>query len=103
MAKLMYCTIENIIEARKLAKIILQEKLVACVNIIPAVESMYRWKGKIETENEVALFIKTVEEKIAPAIKRIQELHSYDVPEIIVLPIEDGLKEYLDYISKETA
>jgi periplasmic divalent cation tolerance protein len=102
MAKLIYCTVENIIEARKIANLLLEEKLVACVNVLPSIESIYRWKGKIETNHETILFIKTVDEKIPYAIQRIHELHSYDVPEIIVLPIVDGLNEYFDFVRQET-
>lgn len=102
MPKLIYCSTSNIDEARMIAQRLLEEKLVACVNIIPTVESMYRWKGLIETEKETVLFIKTINEKVDATIKRITQLHSYDVPEIIVLSLVDGLKEYFDFLRKET-
>ncbi len=102
MAKLIYCTTADVMEARKIANMILEEKLAACVNIFPEVESIYRWKNRIETDKETALFIKTIDEKVATTIKRIQELHSYDVPEIIVVPLVDGLKDYFDFLKQET-
>lgn len=102
MPKLIYCSTSNIDEARMIAQRLLEEKLVACVNIIPTVESMYRWKGLIETEKETVLFIKTINEKVDATVNRITQLHSYDVPEIIVLSLVDGLKEYFDFLRKET-
>lgn len=102
MPKLIYCSTSNIDEARMIAQRLLEEKLVACVNIIPTVESMYRWKGLIETEKETVLFIKTINEKVDATIKRITQLHSYGVPEIIVLSLVDGLKEYFNFLRKET-
>jgi periplasmic divalent cation tolerance protein len=102
MPKLIYCTSKDISEARMMAKTLLEEKLVACVNIMPSIESMYRWKGIIESEKETALFIKTVDELVEKTIKRINQIHSYDVPEIIALPLVDGLPEYFDFLRKET-
>lgn len=102
MPKLLYCTTSDIIEAKKIAKVLLEEKLVACVNIIPTIQSMYRWKGAIETGSESALFIKTVDEKIGDTIARVKELHSYDVAEIIVLDLVDGSKDYFEFLRKET-
>jgi len=102
MAKLIYCTTSDVMEARKIAHMILEEKLAACVNIFPEIESIYRWKNRIETDAETALFIKTVDEKVSNTIQRIKELHSYDVPEIIVVPLADGLKDYFDFLKQET-
>lgn len=102
MPKLVYCTTSDIAEAEKIANTLLEEKLVACVNIIPSIRSMYRWKGSIEMGTESALFIKTVDGKVTETIDRVKELHSYDVAEIIVLDLVDGSKEYFDFLSKET-
>jgi len=103
MVAAVYTTIDNIQDARRIAKTLVEEQLVACVNIIPAIESIYRWKGKIEEDNELVLIAKTVDDNIKKTISRIKELHSYELPDIIVLPIIGGLKEYLDYIVNETA
>ena len=103
MVAIIYTTIEDIKDARKIAKTLTQEQLVACVNIIPNIESVYRWKGKIEYSNEIVLIAKTVDQNVKKAIQRIRQLHKYEIPGIIVLPIIGGLKDYLDYISIETS
>ncbi|RLI64927.1 MAG: divalent-cation tolerance protein CutA [Candidatus Asgardarchaeum californiense] len=92
----------SIKEARKIAKILVGEKFVACVNIIPNVESIYRWQGNIEEDNECVILAKTNESNIDKTIKRIKELHSYDVPDIVSFPITKGLKEYLNWVKDET-
>ena len=101
MAKIIYSTINNIQDARKIAHTLIEEQLVACVNIIPNIESVYRWKGKIEEENEIVLIAKTSDEKIEKTIQRIEQMHTYDLPDIIVLPIIGGLNDYLDYLNTE--
>jgi len=102
MVAAVYTTINNINEARKIARILVEEHLVACVNIIPDNESVYSWKGKIEEAREIILIAKTKEGNVEKTIQRIKALHSYETPDIIVLPIVGGLKEYLDYIESET-
>jgi periplasmic divalent cation tolerance protein len=103
MVAAIYTTIDDIKTARRIAQKLTEEQLVACVNIIPNIESVYRWKGKIENSNEIVLIAKTVDQNVKKTIQRIKQLHKYDVPDIIVLPIIGGLKDYLDYISKETS
>jgi len=103
MVAVVYTTIDNVQDARKIAKTLVEEQLVACVNIIPNIESIYRWRGKIEEDGEFVLIIKTVDDNIEKTIRRVKELHSYELPDIIVLPVVGGLKEYLDYIVNETA
>lgn len=103
MVVVVYTTIDNIEDARRIGHTLVEEQLVACVNIIPKIESIYRWKGKIENDNECILILKTVDDNVKNTIHRIRELHSYELPDIIVLPIIGGLKEYLDYITNETA
>ena len=103
MVAVIYTTIDDIKDARKIAKTLIQEQLVACVNIIPNIESVYRWEGKIEYSNEIVLILKTVDQNVKKAIQRIKQLHKYEIPDIIVLPIIGGLKDYLDYINTETA
>jgi periplasmic divalent cation tolerance protein len=102
MVSIVYSTIDNIQDARKIAYTLIEEQLVACVNIIPNVESIYRWKGKIEEENEVVIIAKTIDEKIEKTILRIEQMHSYELPDIVVLPIIGGLNDYLDYLSTES-
>jgi periplasmic divalent cation tolerance protein len=86
-------------EARKIASHIVKNKLAACVNILTApVQSIYRWKGKVERARETLMVIKT-STKCLPALeKTVLRLHSYDVPEFIVLPVVAGSREYLDWL-----
>jgi periplasmic divalent cation tolerance protein len=103
MVAAIYTTIDDIKAARRIAQALTEEQIAACVNIIPNVESVYRWKGKIENSNEVVLIAKTIDQNVKKAIQRIKQLHTYEVPDIIVLPVIGGLKDYLDYISLETS
>ena len=103
MVAIIYSTIDDIQDARRIATTLVEEQLVACVNIIPKVESIYRWKGKIENAEEFVLIAKTTDQNVKKTIERLKVLHSYDVPDIVVLPIVGGLKEYLDYINNETS
>jgi len=102
MVSIIYSTIDDLKDARRIASTLVEEQLVACVNIIPSVESIYRWKGKVENAEEVILIVKTADENVKKTIQRIKQLHSYELPDIIVIPIIGGLKEYLDYITNET-
>jgi periplasmic divalent cation tolerance protein len=88
-------------EARRIARALVDQSLAACVNIprVP-VESIYRWKGKVESAAEVLLVIKTAKSRFAALQAAIESLHSYDVPEIIALPIVKGSADYLDWISE---
>ena len=103
MVAVVYSTIGDIIDARRIANTLVEEQLVACVNIIPNIESIYRWEGKIDSDNEVVIIAKTKDENIKKTIQRIKSLHTYDLPDIIVMPVVGGLKEYLDYIHNETS
>jgi periplasmic divalent cation tolerance protein len=87
-------------EAPKIAQTLVERKLAACVNLIP-IRSIYNWKGKIEDDKENLLIIKTKKDKIDQLKKSIKELHSYEVPELIIFSIEDGLPDYLNWIDME--
>jgi periplasmic divalent cation tolerance protein len=88
-------------EARRIAKAVVAQKLAACVNILDArVESIYRWKGKVESAKEFLLVMKTSRRRLAVLQEKIEELHSYDVPEIIALPIVAGSRRYLGWIDE---
>ena len=102
MVSVVYSTVGTPEEARTIARALVKDKLVACVNIIPTVHSIYRWQGKIEEGDECLLMIKTTERNVEKTIHTIRELHSYEVPEIIVTPPVGGLKEYLNYVEDET-
>jgi len=102
MVVVIYSTIDDVKQAQKIANILVEEKLVACVNIIPNIISIYIWKGKIENDDECIIIAKTNDSKVRRVIQRIKTLHTYELPDIIVLPIIGGLKEYLEYITNET-
>ena len=85
-------------EAHKIAEALVEQRLAACVNIISGMHSVYRWHGKVEQADEWLLLIKTSESASAPLRDAITKLHSYEVPECIVLSIEDGTPAYLDWI-----
>jgi periplasmic divalent cation tolerance protein len=96
-----YITAKDEQEAKKIGKALVEEKLAACVNIHP-IKSIYRWKGQIEEADEVTMFVKTKAELADEVIKRVQELHSYEVPCIVCFPIEKGYREYLKWIAEST-
>jgi periplasmic divalent cation tolerance protein len=102
MISLIYTTINNEKDAKKIANYLLEEQIVACVNIIPNVHSIYRWKGKIEEEKEFILIAKTKDENVIKAINKIKKLHTYEIPDIISIAVNNGYSEYLDYIKRET-
>lgn len=95
-------TVSSKKEAQKLASCLLQEKLAACVNVIDGVESHFRWQGKIDKARETLLMIKTKKPLFNKLQERVKSLHSYEVPEIIALPIIAGYKKYLDWIDDST-
>ena len=87
---------------KDIAEILVNEKLAACINIIPEVQSVFRWKDKVDNAPENILIIKTTLNLYDILERRIKELHPYELPEIIAVPIEKGLTEYLDWVSENT-
>lgn len=90
-------------EAERIATALVDERLAACVNLVPSVTSIYRWQGAVERATEVLLVMKTRRALAKRLVARLHELHSYDVPEAIVLPIDGGSRPYLDWVLGETA
>lgn len=84
-----------------LARMLIKKRIVACVNVIP-VRSYYRWKGEFCDEQEHLLIAKTIKEKAGEVIAAIKDLHPYEVPEIIALPVIDGYLPYVEWITQET-
>ena len=90
-------------EARRIGKTVVEKRLAACANILPvAVESVYRWKGKVERAREVLMIMKTTAGKLRALEREVKRMHSYDVPEFIVLPVVEGSREYLAWLSDST-
>ena len=87
-------------EAQKIANQLVERRVAACVNIIPRIHSVYRWQGKVDAAEEFLLLIKTTKSHTAEVQAVIRELHSYDLPEFVVISIEDGNAEYLEWIEK---
>jgi len=84
--------------ARKISNQLVTEKLAACANILPSVESIYRWKEKIESGNETLVFFKLSEDGQSAFQEKLRSLHPYEVPEIIFVPVSNGLSEYLGWV-----
>jgi periplasmic divalent cation tolerance protein len=84
--------------AARLARALVEEKLAACVNVLPPMRSVYRWKGRIEEASEQLLVIKSAVAQFPALRDRLRALHPYELPEIVALPIRDGLPEYLAWI-----
>ncbi len=96
------CTLPEANLAQKMAEVLVGEQLAACCNIVPNLESIYSWQGKVQHDSEVLLIIKTKRSIYESLEVRILELHPYEVPEIIALPIEKGSAAYLNWINQVT-
>jgi len=98
----LYVTTKNAEEAEKIGRVLVEERLVACVNIMSGINSIYRWQGKIEEGGESVFIAKTKTSLADKTISRIKELHSYKCPCIVALPIVAGNTDYLHWLSAET-
>ncbi len=90
-------------DAGEFGRTLVDERLAACVNLLPVMESIYRWEGKIEFEPERQLIIKTSSDRVSELWERVRELHPYEVPEFVVIPIVDGNEAYLKWIRDSTS
>lgn len=98
---LVLTTVSSLKEGRRLARRILDERLCACINMIPRIRSFYWWKGKQESAGEILLLIKTTKAASARLMEQIRKLHSYAVPEIIAFPVKKGNPAYRNWVNKE--
>ncbi len=89
--------------AERLARGLVEERLAACVNLIPGIRSFYRWEGAVRDDAEVLLVVKTRTDRLEALASRVQELHPYELPEILGLPIIGGSQAYLDWIRTESS
>jgi periplasmic divalent cation tolerance protein len=101
MYAVIYITAKDAVQAKEIARRLVEERLAACANIIEKVTSIYWWRGKIEEDEEAFIIIKTVKEKVPAIVKRVKELHTYEVPEIIALDITEGSEDYLHWLREE--
>ena len=99
---LVYITASGPEEARSIAKTLVEKRLVACANIVPKIESIYWWKGKIFEEGETLILAKTTRKKMQAVISEAKAIHSYEVPDITVIEILEGHPSYLKWIREET-
>ncbi|MDP8913448.1 MAG: divalent-cation tolerance protein CutA [Pseudomonadota bacterium] len=96
-----YATFASDEEARRIGRVLVEERLAACVNILGQCHSIYRWQGRIEEASEVAAIFKVAADQAELALKRIAELHSYDVPAAVIWPIADALGDYARWVAAE--
>lgn len=100
MYQIVLCTCPTVEKAKEIAQQLIEDKLAACVNILPSVISVYRWQGNIETDTEVQLVIKSKAEYFTKLNDKIHQLHTYDIPEVIALNIQQGDNQYLNWINE---
>lgn len=98
--RLVLSTVGGVEEARTIARALVEKQLAACVNIVGPIQSIYRWKDEVEDAQEFLLLMKTTAENVSRLRDELARLHSYEIPECIVLEIESGLPAYLDWISE---
>jgi periplasmic divalent cation tolerance protein len=96
-------TLPGDFEIRTFAKALVEDRLAACVNVLPPMESVYRWEGQVEQETERQVIIKTSRDRVIALWDRIRELHPYETPEFVVLSIQDGSDAYLRWIGESTS
>jgi periplasmic divalent cation tolerance protein len=102
-AVLVFCTFANQQDALRISSALVETRLAACVNLLPAIRSIYRWKGEIEHADEVLVLIKTTQQSFPALRDRIKELHPYETPEIVAVPVVDGLPAYLGWVREQVS
>ena len=102
-AVFVYTTYPSVVEAEKAGKTLVENRLAACVNILPGMVSHYRWQGVLERGEEVVMIVKTRSSLAGPVSTAVKEMHSYATPAILVIPVESVDRGYLDWLTAETA
>jgi periplasmic divalent cation tolerance protein len=97
-ARIALTTVGSLEEGRKLARMLVERRVAACVNLVPNLVSIYRWQGGVEEANEILLVMKTTAERLPALENAVRELHSYEVPEFLALSVEAGSQPYLDWL-----
>lgn len=100
--RIVLSTVPDSNRAAEIARELVEKRLAACVNVLPGLRSLYRWQGRIEDDSETLLIIKTTVLRIDELMRRLKELHPYEVPEMVVLPAEGGWPPYLEWVQAET-
>ena len=98
-----YITTKDAAEAKTIGTHLVEERLAACANILPAIESIYEWKGELVHDHEAALVVKTSQELLDSLVARVKQLHSYECPCIVALPIIGGSDDFLNWVREQTA
>lgn len=99
---MLYVTASDRIEAERIAKTLVEERLIACANLHEGMMSFYWWEGRVQSESEASFLAKTKKNLVSRITKRIKELHSYSCPCVVAIPIQGGNQEFLDWIESET-
>ena len=98
-----FITAPNLECAETLARALVEDRLVACVNVVPGIRSFYRWEGEVQSDPEVLLIAKTRADRCSALAARVNELHPYDLPEVLELPAAGGSRAYLDWVRTESS
>lgn len=101
-ARTVYVTAADEEQAATLARALLERRLIACANLLPGTRSFYRWDGAVRDEGEVVMLLKTSSARVDAVVAAVEELHPYDVPCVVVWPIETGARAYLDWVVAES-
>ena len=99
----MFITAPNVECAETLGRALVEERLAACVNVVPGIRSFYRWEGEVQNDPEVLLIVKTRADRCSALAARVDELHPYDLPEVLELPAAGGSRAYLDWVRTESS
>jgi periplasmic divalent cation tolerance protein len=101
--RVVFITAPNLECAERLARTLVEERLAACVNVVPGVRSFYRWEGEVQNDPEVLLIAKTSADRCSALATRVDELHPYDLPEVLELPAAGGSRAYLEWVRTESS